>query len=113
MSARKRAPNGAPKRFIEMAKQYQGEDCLIWPYAVNGAGYANYQNINAHTLVCPGEKPQAAHLCGVSLCMNPNHLVWSSQTENEVDKLIHGVQRGRPKTGPNIIPLSEYEETEK
>lgn len=112
MSNRKRAKNGEPEAFIEMAKNYDGDDCLIWPYSVNGAGYANFRNVNAHSLVCPGdrtsEKWQAAHTCGNRLCMNPNHLEWSSQSDNETDKLIHGRRRGRPKTGPNIIPLSEY-----
>lgn len=110
MSTRKRAPNGAPYAFIIMARSYEGDDCLLWSYSVNGAGYANYQDVNAHTFVCPGEqtpeRPQAAHECGVKLCMNPNHLVWSSQAENEIDKLIHGKRRGRPPVGPNIIPLS-------
>lgn len=100
------------EQFIKRAKEYEGDDCLEWPFAVNSHGYGNYKGKNAQRFTCPGEPTeerwQAAHLCGNRLCVNPNHLRWSSQHENELDKLIHGKKLGRPKVGPNVMPLSEY-----
>ena len=50
-----------------------------------------------HRVICeavhgpaPLDKPQAAHRCGNKLCVNPRHVRWKSQKENEEDKLTHG-----------------------
>lgn len=92
-----------PALFIKSACDYQGDDCLIWPYAKArkyGKLYHAGKVVIAHRLVCriahgepPTPKHQAAHKCGVHLCVTPRHLRWATQVENEADKLAHGMHR--------------------
>jgi len=99
-----RTPNGEGQRYIdEVALTYSDNECLLWPYGKNGAGYAVIGHDLVHRLVCeathgppPTVKHQAAHLCGVRNCVAMAHLRWATQRENEDDKIVHGVTRGRP-----------------
>ncbi len=90
----KRAKNGEPEKFIEIAKKYTGDDCLIWPYGKDKDGYGWCGGEAVHRIVCPGEpkgeRDQAAHYCGNPSCVNPNHLRWATKSENMQDKHLHG-----------------------
>lgn len=81
---------------------YEGEDCLIYPYgkdgSLGGIMYAGKLH-KVPRLMCilrhgppPTESHEAAHSCGKRHlgCVNPNHLKWATDTENARDKFIHG-----------------------
>jgi hypothetical protein len=38
----------------------------------------------------PFEGAEAAHSCGTTGCVNPNHIRWATTKENIADKNIHG-----------------------
>lgn len=103
------APVGEPAAFLEMAKAYAGDDCLIWPYATNTDGYAqigigNRKRAVVSRLVCedangpaPSETHHAAHSCGNghSGCVTRRHLSWKTPAQNQADMIDHGrSQRG-------------------
>jgi DNA-binding CsgD family transcriptional regulator len=84
------------------------DDCLIWPYARNSAGYGHLsvdgKNKLVHRLACEAahgepteEKNVAAHSCGNGHlgCFNPHHLRWDTYAGNSQDMSAHGnSQRG-------------------
>jgi hypothetical protein len=84
------------------------DECLIWPYARNSAGYGHLsvdgKNKLAHRLICEaaygkpvGDKNVAAHSCGNGHlgCFNPAHLRWDTTSGNAKDMADHGTsQRG-------------------
>lgn len=120
--------NGSPEAFhprhrkkaawIEAHVDYDGDDCLIWPFSVgdHGRGTAMVKGKlgSAPRLMCAlahGEPPtpqhQAAHSCGNGHlgCMHPKHLRWATPAENEADKRAHGtLRRGR---AINTVKLTE------
>ena len=87
---------------------YQGDDCLIWPYfrdpnygrgkvGINGRIYWT------HNVMCefahgpaPEDKPQATHSCGNGHlgCCNPRHLEWKDNSGNQIDRRSHGSPEG-------------------
>lgn len=95
---------GAAKRFLENAYTHDDkEQCLRWPFSVNPLGLAQIRikqkTRNVPRLICehihgpaPSSAHQAAHSCGKGResCVNPHHLSWKTQRENEADKLAHG-----------------------
>ena len=97
------------RQFIDDAIASSSDDCLIWPFAVRkSSGYAAYTyrsagrkvSVDAHRFVCelahgkPIDDDQAAHSCGVKLCINPHHLRWATPQENMDDAKAHGTVRG-------------------
>ena len=92
---------GKPQMFLARALAYNGDDCVLWPYSKDTRGYPLIYWDGAyhgtHRLVCQtvkGPRPtplhQAAHNCGVALCINPGHIAWKTPSENMQDKVIHG-----------------------
>ena len=82
---------------------FEGDECLIWPYATGGNGYGqiaiNGKMRPVNRMICehehgppPTPKYQAAHSCGKGHlgCVNPKHLRWATPKENAADRLIHG-----------------------
>lgn len=93
-----------PERYLQdVVLPYDGDECLDWPFARAGKGYAQIsregKHFYVHRLVCaeahgpaPTPEHQAAHSCGrgYSGCVTKRHLSWKTQEENEADKISHG-----------------------
>lgn len=98
-----RIPNGEAAEFLAKAIAYEGDECLIWPYAKSAQGYGRI-NINGRSsvvsrVICEeahGSPPtplhEAAHSCGNGHrgCIAKRHLSWKTPTENNADKITHG-----------------------
>lgn len=78
---------------------YEGDECLAWPFGRSKKGYAKIKNGWAYRVMCemahgpaPFPKAEAAHSCGRGKdgCVNPRHLRWATHIENEADKALHG-----------------------
>lgn len=100
--------------WLEAHKDYPNKDwCLIWPFArdrregraITGDGG---ENRLAHRVMCvmvngppPADKPQATHSCGNGDqgCVNPLHLDWGSNSDNQLQRYAHG--RGNPNSNGN------------
>jgi hypothetical protein len=96
----KKSVDGDPLRWLLATAAVQTDECLKWPFGRYASGYGIIQyegrTTGTHRVVCrivhgePKGRQQAAHLCGDRLCCNPRHLHWASQSENELDKRLHG-----------------------
>lgn len=97
---------GEPRQyFTDVVLPYEGDECLIWPYAcVNGYGKLQHEGRVQiiSRMLCeevngppPTPVHQAAHSCGKGKqgCVTKGHMVWKTRLENEADKLIHGTLR--------------------
>lgn len=97
--------NGTVRDWIDqVALKYEGDDCLIWPFARDRQGYANgghtdHRSRRAYRVICelahgapPTPRHEAAHVCGRGMdgCVAPAHLAWKTHAENEADKVGHG-----------------------
>jgi hypothetical protein len=89
--------------FFEKAITYTGDDCLIWPFAVNSWRYASlssgrfrkkYKTNLIARAVCievygppPTSKHDAAHSpdCISKACINRKHLRWATHKDNMAD----------------------------
>jgi DNA-binding transcriptional regulator YiaG len=91
-------------------RDYPHEDwCLIWPFARDlreGRGIMGRRKTLAHRAMCEmvrgpasPDKPQATHSCGNGDqgCVNPNHLFWGSNSDNQAQRYEHG----RPNRNAN------------
>lgn len=101
-----RVANGRPQQYLdETVLGFTSDECLIWPFARDGHGYARIKRDGRPQIVCrivcetrngppPTPDHQAAHICGKGKagCVNPKHLAWKTQSENEADKFIHGTR---------------------
>lgn len=100
------------KSHVETSKR----ECLLWPFFVDRTtGYGRIsmktpgggsKSGSAHRYMCelskgppPSRRHQAAHACGNKQCVNPRHLSWKTQKQNEADKLIHGTATRGVRSG--------------
>jgi len=95
---------GALLQWIHGHKDFDRDECLIWPFAGStshgyGHFYMNGKTVKAHRYMCelvygPAPSPvhHAAHSCGKGHegCTNPKHLRWATASDNSLDKLDHG-----------------------
>lgn len=98
------APYGAPQDWLLAHKDYQGDECLTWPFGKgggNGRGVVKFgeRPMVASRAMCiiahgppPFQKAEAAHSCGKGhqACVNQKHLRWATSLENKFDKVVHG-----------------------
>lgn len=91
--------------YEDVVLKYEGDECLVWPFSKDKAGYAqigdNGSKRSVHRLVCieaHGEPPsdihQAAHSCGQghNACVSKRHVSWKTPLENTADQLVHGTR---------------------
>ena len=82
---------------------YQGDECLIWPFYRNPNGYGQFGHLGkmcwAHRYMCelingpaPSHKHESAHSCanGHGGCVHPKHLSWKTRSGNLLDCTEHG-----------------------
>ena len=96
----KRRSGGEVKRLLDDALTRPPTDaCILVPVAAKK--YAKFHDqgkqITAHRYVCikahgppVGDQRFAAHSCGQSWCVNPQHIRWATPRENNDDKILHG-----------------------
>lgn len=94
--------NGKTIQWIRDHQGFSGDECLPWPFSLTrGYGSFSYLGVRyyAHRFMCGlihGDAPtpthQAAHSCGNGHlgCVNPRHLSWKTQSENQLDCREHG-----------------------
>lgn len=106
----RRRPANRLKWLTEAISQ-AGEECIDWPFASKTRGYgyltiAGGPKVYAHRVACserygppPTSLHEAAHNCGRSSCVNPNHLRWATRRENHADMIEHGTMNYGPRNG--------------
>nr|DAH75468.1 MAG TPA: endonuclease [Caudoviricetes sp.] len=117
MGKRSNRGNGKGLTFVAYALAADVDECILWPFYRMRNGYGQVGThcgmALAHRYVCelahgpaPTDKPQVLHGCGKRSCVNPRHLRWGSQVENEADKLEHGTwftRMGGAKLNADIV----------
>ena len=94
------------------------EVCVEWPLSTYRNGYGQCwlsgRLVPAHRaslIIAKGDPPspshQAAHRCGNRICVNPLHLRWLTQSENELDKRRHGTAQQGENNGAAKLTVAE------
>lgn len=106
--------NEATKVWIRKHLDHAEDWCLIWPFSRSQAGYATFggKATAVHRLMCeyrhglpPTEKHQACHSCGRGKegCVNPKHLSWKTNQENQIERFqLSGYQPQRKLTPEQV-----------
>jgi hypothetical protein len=93
--------HGLAQKALLDALNYEGDECLPWPFSHDSHGYGqiNYQGRlrRVSNLICEKvngpSRLDAAHSCGHGWCINKRHLSWKTRKSNEADKLLHGTHQ--------------------
>lgn len=113
------APAGALLQWLHAHAGHEGDECLEWPYNQHssyGYGHVRVQGkqMGAHIYMCElanGPKPDwaevAAHSCGNGYCLNPHHLRWATEKQNQWDRLRHGTHNRGARHGAAKITESQ------
>lgn len=91
---------GDAVKTLERILAAKTDACILWPHGTDGKGYGKIRVgaavYRTAALACErthGPRPdgmEAAHSCGVSMCVNGAHLRWATPAENQADRVIHG-----------------------
>jgi hypothetical protein len=111
---------GELRRWLHAHADYQGDDCLPWPFGRNIYGYGMIRldgiGMTASRAMCilaHGEPSshdlQAAHSCGNGHlgCTNPRHLRWATASENCADQIEHGTDSRGSRHGQARLTESD------
>ena len=104
---RTRAAHGAPDRWIDCHVNYEGDECLAWPFSclpdgraqMSGARYAARVMCERAHGPAPTKKHQAAHSCGRGNmgCVSPQHVRWATPKQNCDDRKMHGTHPAKAR----------------
>jgi hypothetical protein len=110
-----RPSKGTVREYLhDIVLQYDGEDCLLWPYAKSREGYAKVTIDQVSQLVSryvctsvhgdPLGELDAAHSCGKGHlgCVTKKHLSWKTRSDNNLDKVMHDTHN-RGERNPNAV----------
>lgn len=109
----------ARRYFEDTVKNYDGDECILWPYAtVRGYAVLRIEGklVYVCRLLCPGEPPteqhNALHSCGrgAAGCVTKNHLYWGTQAQNVADTLRHGTRNRGTRNGCSVLTENEVHE---
>lgn len=102
------SPGVAFAYFRDTVLNYEGADCLTWPYSRSDKGRGTIcidsKTYNVARLCCeiahgppPSSLHHAAHSCGNGHegCVSKQHLRWATASENAVDRMVHGTGRNK------------------
>lgn len=119
MASPRNRGKGKGAAWLRAHVSYHGNDCLPWPFFRDprvGRGRVGFEGHQywAHRLMCewahgepPTPKHQAAHECGKGHygCVNPRHLRWKTNSENQIDRRRNGnmLRNGAGQVG-NLRP---------
>jgi AraC-like DNA-binding protein len=107
--------DGDLKTWVRDHLDYQSDRwCLIWPFASRQGATVQVGKppLNVCRLMCeyrngppPTPKHQAAHSCGRRHegCVNPQHLSWKTNAENQVERYQHSGLTKRTKLTPEQV----------
>lgn len=99
-----RTARGAARDFLmTVVMNYEGDECLTWPFTRDKKGYGRI-NLGGipkvvSRVVCEkvngppiGDRNEAAHNCnnGHLGCVTKRHISWKTNQENHQDKMAHG-----------------------
>lgn len=112
-----RAGRGDLLAWLEAHIEFESEECLVWPFAINQTtGYGEYKHKRKtkqpHIYMCErvhGARPtphhEVAHECGNRACVNHQHLRWDTHAGNQADMVRHGrSQRGTKNHFTKLTP---------
>lgn len=104
----KAASPGSGLAWLKVHVDFEGDDCLLYPFRTTasprGAVTYNFKSMPAHRAMCflahrspPEGKDMALHSCGNGHlgCVNPKHLYWGDQSDNNRDAQRH-MREGKP-----------------
>jgi hypothetical protein len=97
------ARDGAGMLWLKLFADYRGDKCLLFPFRTastpRGKVSYNFREMSAHRAMClhvhklPKDetKTMALHKCGNGHlgCVNPKHLYWGDQSDNNKDAWRH------------------------
>lgn len=119
-----RTPDGELTRYLtDVVLPYRGDECLKWPYSLDGHGYGVIRNRRyrgfVHRIVCqetngppPTSAYEAAHSCGNGhlSCVTPRHLSWKTHRENISDMVDHGTRAFGEQCGSSKLTETQVRE---
>ncbi len=100
-----KTPEGEPLQYFrDVVLNYEGDECLIWPYGRDRKGYGRLKNPETKTqivsrMICqhvngppPTPKHLAAHSCanGAGGCCAKRPMEWKTNAENMADMVRQG-----------------------
>lgn len=117
------APGEAQAHLVGIVLNYEGDDCLTWPYCRNGDGYGIISYGEATRLVSrivcehvhgapPSPFHEAAHSCGNGHlgCCAKAHLRWATRKENQADRSGHGTAPRGENCGKAVLTEQQVRE---